>query len=323
MTSEETRDTARGRQAERPLDIPWKGWRDVLLRVKEEMDRDHLAIVAAGIAFYLMLAIFPALFAGISIYGLMASPEQVGQQIANLAGRLPESGADIITGQLQSIASGSSTALGWSAALSILFAVWSASKGAKAMIKGVNIAYDEEETRGFLKIQGLALALTAGFIVFGVLSLGSIAVVPHLVEGLGIGVGVKTLALIGRWVVLILLVLAALAIVYRFAPDRDDARWTWLQPGALVAAVLWLVASALFSWYASNFGSFNETYGSIAGVVILLLWLQISSLVVLLGAELNSELEHQTKFDTTRGEPQPRGQRGAVKADKVAEIPES
>lgn len=317
----ETHEELRGRRAARPRDIPRKGWRDVLLRVKDEMSKDHLTILAAGMAFYLMLAIFPALFAGLSIYGLMADPEQVSEQIARLAERLPESTAELITGQLQSIAANPDTALGWSAALSILFAVWSASKGAKAMIEGVNIAYDEEETRGFVRLQGLALAFTAGFLVFGTLSLGAIAVLPAVIDRLGLGATGTFLALAGRWVLLILLVLAALAAVYRYAPDRDDPRWSWLRPGSVVAAGLWLLASGLFSWYASSFGSFNETYGAIAGVVVLLLWLQISSLVVLLGAELNAELEHQTAVDTTRGEPEPMGRRGAVKADTVAPLP--
>lgn len=315
-------EQARGRDAERPDEMPKRGWRDVLLRVKQEVGNDHVTITAAGMAFYLMLAIFPALFAGVSIYGLLASPEQVGREIASFAERLPRDAAQILVGQLETIASGSSTKLGWGAALSILFAVWSASKGAKAMIEGVNIAYDEEETRGYLRLQGLALAFTAGAIVFGVVSLGAITVVPNVLGALGLGLFGKMLALAGRWLALIVLVLAALAVVYRYAPNRDDPQWIWLRPGSIVAAGLWLGASGLFSWYASNFGSFNETYGTIGGAIVLLLWLQISSLTVLLGAELNSELEHQTTVDTTTGAPEPMGERGAVKADTVARIPD-
>ncbi|HVS66716.1 MAG TPA: YihY/virulence factor BrkB family protein [Thermoanaerobaculia bacterium] len=317
MRASEEHGRQRGRWAERPRKIPKRGWREVLQRVKREVGDDHLMIVAAGIAFYAMLALFPALFAALSIYGLVASPAEVAQQISSLAAQLPQATSDLLTNQLQSIAANSETALGWSAALSILFALWSASKGAKALIKGVNIAYDEEETRGFLKLQGLALAFTVGFIVFGILSLGAIAVLPGILASVGLGPVGEVLAQIGRWALLVVLVLVALATVYRFAPDRSGARWTWLRPGSLIAAALWLVASGLFSWYASSFGSFNETYGAIAGAVVLLLWLQISSLVVLLGAELNSELEHQTVTDTTTGQPQPMGERGAVKADTL------
>lgn len=307
----------RGREADRPREIPARGWRQVLGRVKEEVGRDNLSIVAAGVAFYMMLALFPALVAAVAIYGLVADPAQVQRMVGQLEGVLPSSAMGLIESQLRGLVTTAPTALGWGAALSILVALWSASKGAKSLIAGVNLVYDEEEHRGFIRLQGLALLFTLGFIVAGLLAIALITVVPNLAGMLGEAGAVA--AMVAQWVLLLALILGSLAVVYRFAPDRDDPRWRWVTPGSVAAALLWLAASALFSWYAASFGSFNETYGALAGVVVLLLWLQITFFLVLLGGELNSELEHQTRRDTTRGHPEPMGARGAVKADAAPE----
>jgi membrane protein len=304
----------RGEQAARPGAIPARGWKEVMGRVKQEIGNDHLTIVAAGIAFYLFLALFPGLFAAVSIYGLLADPAEVERQVREMSAVLPPAALEIVGSQLHDIVRTSPTSLGFGAALSILFALWSASKGAKALISGINIAYDEEEKRGFAKLQGIALLLTLGFVVFLAATVTAIAVVPSLFGRLGSAAGIL-LTFTGQWVGLLVLVLLALAVVYRYAPSRDEPRWTWVSLGSFIAAGMWLAASVLFSWYATNFGSFNETYGAIAGVVVLLLWLQVTAFVVLLGAELNAELEHQTVRDTTTGEPQPMGSRGAAKAD--------
>lgn len=306
-----------GRRAGRPGEIPLRGWKEVVLRVKREMADDNLQILAAGIAFYLFLALFPALFAAVSIYGLVADPAALEGHLAQLAAVLPPGALDLVREQLGEIVNSSPSTLGWGVVLSILVALWSASKGAKALVGGVNVAYDEQEKRGFFKLQGMALLFTVGFVVFLPLAFGLITVVPGLLDRLPLSAAGILVAFAARWILLLLLILAVLAVVYRFAPSRDAPRWTWLSLGSFIAGGLWLIASILFSYYASHFASFNETYGTIAGAVVTLLWLQISAFVVLLGAELNAELEHQTLVDTTRGAPEPFGRRGAVKADTL------
>lgn len=315
----EAENGGRGRHAERPGKIPAKGWKDVLLRVKDEVGEDNLGIVAAGIAFYVMLSIFPALVAAVAIYGLVADPAQVENATSTLQGVLPPSALGLVEDQLRGIVESSPSTLGWGAVVSVLVSIWSAAKGSKALIAGVNLAYDEEESRGFLKLRGLALLFTLGIVVGSVVSVGVIAVLPHVTDRIGLGPVATLVTFVAQWIFLFALILGALALVYRYAPNREDARWRWVTLGSFIVGGLWLAASGLFSWYASSFGSFNETYGALAGVVVLLLWLQITFFLILLGAELNAELEHQTAVDSTTGEPQPMGQRGAYMADTLGE----
>jgi membrane protein len=202
--------------------------------------------------------------------------------------------------------------------VSLLAALWSASSGTGNLLKAINIAYDEDETRGFLKVRGIALALTLGAIVFVLLTLALVAVVPVVLNALPLGPAGTVLAQVLRWVLLVALVVAALAITYRVAPDRDQPRFSWVTTGSLVATVLWIVGSVAFSLYVNNFGSYNKTYGAIAGVVVLMLWLYLTSYIVLLGAEINAESERQTRADTTRGAAAPMGERGAAAADELA-----
>ncbi|HSL84028.1 MAG TPA: YihY/virulence factor BrkB family protein [Thermoanaerobaculia bacterium] len=226
---------------------------------------------------------------------------------------------DLLSRQLGDLAATSPATLGWGALLWVLLALWIAAKGAKALIGGVNIAYNEEERRGFVRVQGVSLLFTLGAVVFLTVSLTLIAVVPRVVEGLPLPAAGFVIAFVLRWVLLLALILVALAVIYRFASSRTEPRWTWLGLGSIVAAGLWMIASILFSYYAETFGSFNETYGTIAGAVVALLWLQISALAILVGAELNAEIEHQTAVDTTEGPEEPMGRRGAVKADTLPE----
>lgn len=309
----------RGRHATSPRDIPRQGWKDILLRVKDEVGRDNVSIVAAGVAFYTLLAVFPALIAAVSIYGLVSDPADVARQMSEMTEMLPPSARSVVGDQLQAITTSSDQTLGLGLAISILAALWSASKGTSALVTGINIAYDEEETRGFLRQTTLNLGLTAAGIAFGVVAVGLITVVPHLFGTWATSTAGVIAIELGRWVLLLCGVLLAIAVIYRFAPARDKPRWRWVSYGSVAAAVLWLVASMLFSWYSARFASFNETYGSLAGVIVLLLWMQISAFAVLFGAELNSEIEHQTAVDSTEGEPEPMGRRGAVKADTLGE----
>ncbi len=307
-----------GKDAEKPTEIPPRGWWQVVRRAFKESSADNVPILAAGVAFFAFLAIFPAMIAAITLYGLVADPETVAAQVRDLSAALPEQAQPILLDQLQSVASASSGALGFSLVISLLAALWSASSGTGNLLKAINIAYDEDESRGFLKVRGIALALTLGAIVFLLLTLALVAVVPVVLNVLPLGQVGTILAQVLRWVLLVALVVAALAVTYRIAPDRDQPRFSWVTTGSLVATVLWIIGSVAFSLYVNNFGSYNKTYGAIAGVVVLMLWLYLTSYIVLLGAEINAESERQTRADTTRGASAPMGERGAAAADELA-----
>ncbi len=306
-----------GGQADSPTQIPAQGWKQVLLRTKQQIKEDNISLLAAGVAFYAFIALFPALIAAVTVYGLVADPEQVETQISSFADTLPREAATLLEEQLTSIAGGSSSALGWGLLLSLGGALFAASGGMQNLINAVNIAYDEEETRGFIKLRALSLALTLGAIVFIVVAIGLVAVLPVVLDAAGLGAAGRIAAQIARWVGLVVFVLIALAVVYRFAPDRDDPKFRWVGLGSGVATLLWVIGSAAFSLYVSNFGKYGETYGALAGVVVLLLWLWLTSLIILIGAEINSETEQQTAKDTTQGPEKPMGERRAVKADSM------
>jgi membrane protein len=312
-------ERGRGREAEKPTQIPAPGWKDILTRVKAEAKSDNVPLMAAGLAYYAILSIFPALIAAITLWGLFAEPGQLQQQISSLLQPLPQQARGAIEPVLTSATQGAGAGLSIGAIAGLAGVLWTASGGMAGMIKGVNAAYDEEETRGFLKVRGLALALTLAAIVVGLVSLGLIAVLPAVLDTLGLGAVGQFLARWLRWPVLAVLVAAFLAVIYRFAPDRDQPRLQWVSWGAVVATVLWLIGSGLFSLYVSNFGDYGATYGALAGVIILLLWLFLTGFVVLLGAEINAEMERQTRRDTTKGEEQPMGERRAQAADTVGE----
>src|SRR5690606_31867350 len=303
-------DSPRGRDARGPGDIPSRGWRDVLLRVKEESSKDNASLIAAGLALYALLAIFPALAAAVSLYGLFASPDQIAQQVDSLTGVLPQQAADILRTALQNLASQQGQALGVGAIIGFLLALWSARKGVVALMTATNIAYDEEEERGFFKQLFVSLAFTLAGVMAFVLIVALAVGLPVMLRALGVPSIVETLLSLARWVVLWLLVVLALAVVYRFAPDRDRPQWRWVSWGSAIAATLWLIASLGFSYYVQNFGSYGETYGALGGVVVMLLWFYLSSYVVILGAEINAEMEHQTERDTTSGDEKPLGERG-------------
>ncbi|SFC08695.1 YihY/virulence factor BrkB family protein [Tropicimonas isoalkanivorans] len=311
----------RGRQAEYPQDIPKQGWRDILLRVKDEMTVDHVSVVSAGVAFFGLLAIFPAIGALISIAGLAFDPTTISEQLDTVAAVLPESAASIMQTQAEKVASNGDTGIGFAALLGIILSLYSASKGMKTLMEGMNIAYDESEERGFISLNLTALALTLFLVVGLIIALAFTLIVPALLGTFGLSDTVEAAVALGRWPVLALLTVLGLAVVFRYGPSREDPQWKWVSVGAVAATTVWIAGSIAFSLYVSNFGSYNETYGALGGVIILLTWLWLSAFIVLLGAELNSEMEHQTKKDTTTGAPQPMGERGAEKADTVGEVP--
>ncbi|WP_219414107.1 YihY/virulence factor BrkB family protein [Pseudonocardia nigra] len=308
-----------GEHAESPAQIPPRGWWQVVRRAFKESSADNVSMLAGGVAFFAFLAIFPALIAAVTIYGLVSDPAQVAGQVQNLAGALPQDTQPLIADQLNAVVASSGGALTLGLVVSLLAALWSASSGTGNLMQAVNLAYDEQETRGFVKLRGTALLLTLGAIVFVLVTLGLVAVVPAVLDALQLGVVGTVLAQVVRWALLIAVVIVALAVVYRVAPDRDAPKFQWVSPGAIVAATLWIIGSVGFSLYVNNFGSYNKTYGALAGVVVLLLWLYLTSYIVLLGAEINAESERQTRRDTTHGEPVPMGDRRAVAADQVAD----
>jgi membrane protein len=313
---------AAGREAEHPGQIPPRGWFAVLRRVKAEVKEDNVTLLAAGVAFYAMLAIFPAIIAVVTVYGMVADPSQVGSQVGELAKSLPSGADQLLTTQLKSVTSAGRQSLSIGLAASLLAVLWSASGGIQGLVKGLNLVYDERETRGFIKLRSLSLLLTLGAILVAVIAIALVAVFPGVVDNFGLGKAGQLAASVVRWVVLALLVLVALAVVYRYAPDRANPRLRWVSGGAVVALVLWLLGSLGFSWYVDNFGKYNQTYGALAAVIILLLWLFLSAFVVLLGAELDAETERQTARDTTTGPERPLGQRDAEVADTLGESPQ-
>ncbi|WP_104526443.1 YihY/virulence factor BrkB family protein [Blastococcus atacamensis] len=311
-----------GLHAERPTQIPWSGWKQIVKRAWAENSADNMPIIAGGVAFFGFLSIFPALIALISVYGLVASPETVARQVEDLSAQLPEDAAGLIEDQLTAIVANSGSALSISLVVSILAALWSASGGVGNVVTAVNIAYDEVETRGFVKLKLLSLALTLGAIVFVLITFTLVAVVPAVLEALPLGVVGVILAQVARWVLLLAVFAGALSVLYRVAPDRDSPRLSWVSLGAVVVTVIWALVSIGFAIYVDNFGSYDKTYGAIAGVIVLMLWLYLTCYLVLLGAEINAEAEHQTAKDTTDGDPEPMGDRGAVVADTLPESPQ-
>jgi len=315
-------EAARGRHAGKPTEIGKRGWKEIGIRVKDRLKIDHVPLLSAGVAFYAMLAIFPAIIALVTIYGLVADPAQVENQIEGMVDAVGPAG-EVIGDQMSAIVETSSAALSFGLIASLLGVLWTASSGMQGLIKAINVAYNEPEKRSFFRLRGMALLMSLGAIVFVILAIFLIGVVPVVMGFLGLGGAGQILAEAGRWVLLVGAVILFLGIAYHFAPDRAPPKWRWVSPGSVVATVIWLVGSVLFSVYVNNFGNYNETYGTLGAVIILLLWLFLTSFVVLLGAEINAEMELQTEKDTTRGEPAPRGQRGAVKADELPEMDRS
>ncbi len=313
---------ARGRHAETPTEIPATGWKDIALRVKDEIAADHVGLIAAGVAFYGLLALFPAITAAMAIAGILTEPQGIVDQLERIGQLMPEQAADIIIGQATQVAGSSEGGLGLAAVGGILLAIYSASKGMASLIEGMNVAYDEDETRGFVKLTLLRLGLTLFLIVGFLLGIGVAMVLPAVLGNVGLGPVVEWGARLASWAILVLLTVFGLAVLYRYGPARDDPEWQWVTPGAMLATLLWVVGSVGFAFYVGNFASYNETFGTLGGVIVLLMWLWLSAYIVLLGAEVDSEMEAQTRADTTTGPEEPMGRRGAIKADRLGETAE-
>ncbi|WP_395457435.1 YihY/virulence factor BrkB family protein (plasmid) [Azospirillum melinis] len=314
---------SRGRSADSPSEIPKKGWKDILLRVWDEQSKDNVSMLAAGVAYYALLAIFPAIAALVSIYGLVADPATIESQLNQLGSLLPPEALSIVSDQARKVATAPSQGLGFGLIFGLMLTLWSASRGTNSMVSALNIAYGEKETRGFLMLAALSMGLTVAGLLFVILAMAMIIAVPAAINIIGLqDTPIGWIASLARWPILAVTIMLALAVFYRYAPDRREPKWRWVSWGSAMATVVWLLGSLGFSIYVSNFGSYNETYGSVGAVVVLLLWFNLTSYVVLLGAELNAEIEHQTARDTTDrdGRPaRPLGQRDAYVADTVGE----
>jgi membrane protein len=268
-----------------------RSWWAVARRAWAELKHDHVSLVAAGVAFYALMAIFPAIIAAVTVYGLVADPTRIRGQLAPVVKVLPDQAADLVVNQLTSVVRAGSGGLTLGLVVSLLATIWAAAGGMQALITGLNIIYGAEESRNFLKLRGLSIALTFGALVTVGVALGLVAAFPVALKFLGLSPVGQFAAEVARWAVLLGVVGIGFGVLYRYAPDRGHARWRWISAGSAVALAVWIAASVGFSLYVSHFGSYNKTYGSLAGVVVLLLWLWLSTFAILLGAEIDAVIE--------------------------------
>lgn len=307
----------RGRNAATPVRIPWNGWKDILWRTYAEMNADRLLYVAGGVAFFALLAIFPAIGALVSAYGIFLNPATITHNLTLMKDAVPSEVLNLFSSQAERIAASSNGSLSLGIVIGILLSLWSAMGGVKAMMDALNVIYEQRECRSFIVLNLEALLLTlAGFAAF-LVTVGGVVVLPIALSFVGLGSLTVTLTETLRWPALVAMLLLGLAVLYRYGPDRRTARWRWVSVGSVFAALVWIGSSYLFSWFVSNFANYNATYGSLGAAAGLMMWLWISASVVLLGAELNAEIEHQTARDSTSGNEKPLGERGAVMADTV------
>lgn len=314
---------AKGRWTRVPYRMTIAGWWDILRRLVASIGERNISILAAGVAFYSLLAMFPALAAIVSTYALLADPQTVTSHLASAQSFLPADVSEILDQQLSALSSRPTEGLSLKLVAGVLLALWSAHKGVDALTRAIGVAYQEPETRGFLKLNLLTYLMTAGAVLFVVVVLVLLVVLPSITALLPLPEWWNLLVPVLRWLMFVAVVSLAIALLYRVAPARRPAKWRWLSIGAVVATLMWLSGSALFSFYVSQFGTYNETYGTLGAIVVLLLWLFISSYALIIGAVLNAELEHQTRVDTTRGPERAMGERGAVVADTIAPSPDA
>ena len=302
-----------GLDAASPIQMPAEAWKQVVWRTWKAFNTDQIPAVAGGVTFFSLLALFPAIGAFVSLYGLVSNVDDARRQIIGMGGVLPGGAVTIIGDQMTRLTSTDHTHLGLAFALSLLVSIWSANAGVKALMSGLNVAYEEHEKRSLVPLNLTSLAFTIGMTLLAVAAIAALVAAPKTLAQLGPGAVVEGSLL--RWPLVLLVVVGLLALLYRLGPSREHARWRWITPGSLLAAVLWMGMSIGFSLYVANFGHYDQTYGSLGALIGFMTWIWLSITVILLGAELNSELEQQTSVDTTAGPPQQPGRRGASVAD--------
>lgn len=313
----EEREPGRGRDAETPNEIPLTGLRDVFWRVLTQIIEDRVTLVAAGVAFYILLSLFPALGALVALYGFIADPSTMAKHITFVADILPPGAFDIILTQLNVLVQAKPSSLTMGFFLGLLIALWSANSAVKAMFDAMNIAYAETEKRGIIRLNLISLAFTGIALIFAAILVAAIGGVPAVLSFLWLDRWQETLIRIVRWPVVLVFVGSGIALIYHFGPSREFAKVRWLSWGAVFSTFLWITASILFSFYLETFADYQATYGALGALIGFMIWTWISVIIVIVGAELNAELEHQTARDTTTGAPRPLGRRGAYVADTV------
>tara|TARA_R110002020_G_scaffold21095_4_gene71632 strand:- start:7266 stop:8315 length:1050 start_codon:yes stop_codon:yes gene_type:complete len=308
----------RGRNAFTPGAIPWRGWKDIVYRLFVGFNENRILLTAAGVTFFLLLALAPSLSLFVTLYGLLNNPGGVVQQLNLLVGVIPNGGLDIIREQLMRLTTQDERSLGITLIISLAAALWGAGAGIKALFEAMNVVYGEQEKRNFFAVNLLALIFLLVGLVLAIVMLSVVLVLPVVLSLLSLS-RYDWLVQLGAYAVMLLFLLLAASALYRWGPSRSEASWRWVTPGSLFAALGIMAASALFSWYAANFSNYSATYGSLGAVVGMLTWIWLSVTIVILGGSLNSEIEHQTAEDSTTGTPKPLGERGAFVADTVGE----
>ncbi len=311
------RDNRRGRLPDGPSEIPARGWKDIVLRVYNGISDDRIPANAAGVTYYALLALFPGIAALVSIYGLFADPNTIVSHVDSVAGFAPGGAIDVIRDQLTRLSAQGSTTLSVSFLIGLAISVWSANSGIKALFDSLNVVYEEKEKRTFVRLNLITLCFTIATIFFLLIALACIVALPVALNYLPLSGATGVFLEIARWPLLLVLVAFGLTLIYRYGPSRGEPRWPWITWGSVFAAIGWLAASALFSWYSANLGSFNKTYGSLGAVIGFMTWMWLSIIVVLIGAKLNAEIEHQTAHDSTTGRPKPLGRRAAKMAGTI------
>lgn len=310
-------EPGRGRSASRPSQIPLRGLLDVIWRVGHQIIVDRVMLVAAGATYYFLLALFPGLAAFVALYGLVANPLTIADHVQALEGIAPAAAIGLIHTQLEALASQTRNTLNFAFYGGLAVSLWSVNAAIKALFEAMNIAYNEAEKRSFLRLNLVSLGFTLGAIFTGFLLIFAIGVIPTVLAFVDLGDMAGRLIGLTRWPVLLAVIGFGITLIYRFGPSRERAKWRWLSWGGLLATPLWLAASFAFSYYIENFADYNATYGTLGAVIGLMVWIWISVVILIVGAELNAELEHQTARDSTTGKPLPMGERGAMVADTL------
>lgn len=312
-------ESNRGREADAPQDIPAKGLRDVFWRVVKAIVADRVTLIAAGVTYFMLLSLFPALGALVALYGFVADPSAIMSHISFLAGVFPPGSFDLILDQLTSLTQQATSTRSLAFFGGLLVAIWSANSGMKALFDAMNVAYQEDEKRSLVRLNLLSLGFTFCALVVAIIMIAAIGVLPAVLKYLWLDDWQELLARLARWPFIILVFGCGISMIYRYGPSREEAKIKWLSWGVVFSTVLWLVASVLFSFYLENFANYNATYGTLGALIGLMVWVWISVVILIVGAEINAELEHQTLKDSTTGSPKAMGERGAYVADTVGE----
>lgn len=311
--------TDRGIHAKKVRNIPWAGWKEVLKRAKDKMESKNIPIMAAGVAFYFFLSLFPALLAIVTLYTFITDPLLVREHLEELSKIMPPDVHEFITEKIMNIVGATDNTRTWGLALSFIIGLGSANKGTLMLFRAINEIYDEQDDRNMILQNLITLGVTLGLMIVGILCMFMLIAYPMMREFIELNGTIESIIAFSRWIVLAVVFLFCVALIYQFAPQRSRPKFNWVSTGAIIATVLWVIGSLLLTVYIKNFDKIEDLYGQISALIVMMIWLNITALVVLLGAQINAELEHQTDADTTHGEEKPLGERHAYFADHVAD----